>query len=79
MRKIPKQEKTAMKLNLEAINKLRMDFISPQTVTYSPMQLHSPHGPNGSPRFPEEKVAKEHLCWLQNLSQTLKNAEETQN
>ena len=56
-----------------------MAFISPQTVKYSLMQLHFPQGPNGSPSFPEEKVAEEHLCWLYNLSQNLHNSHNTQN
>ena len=76
---MPKHEKPVVKLNSEDINKLKMAFVSPQTVKYNPIQLHFPHGPDGSPSFPEEKEAEEHLCWLWNLSQTLQNAQNTQN
>ena len=55
---MPKQAKPAVKLNSEDRNKLKIAFVSPQTVKYSPIQLHFPHGPHGSPRFPEEKVAE---------------------
>ena len=79
VRKRPKQAKPAMKMNSKGRNKLRMTFISSKIVKCSPMQLHFPHGPNGSPRFPKEIVAEEHLCWLCNLSQTLQNAQNTQN
>ena len=61
MRKITKQEKPAVKLNSKDINKIIMAFISPKTVKYSPMQLHFPHGLDGSPSFHEEKIAEEHL------------------
>ena len=54
MRKIPKQENHAMKLNSEDRNKLKMAFVSPQIVKYSPIQLHFPDGPDGSPNFPED-------------------------
>ena len=61
---MPKKEKIAVKLNSEDINKLKMAFVSPQTVKYSPIQLHVNDGPDGSPSFPEEKVAEEYLCSL---------------
>ena len=69
-----KHAEIAVKMNSKDKNKLSMAFISPQTVKCSPMQLHFPHGPDGSPSFPEAKVAEEHLCWIFNLSQTLQNA-----
>ena len=75
----PKQAETDVKMNSEDRNKLSMAFISPQTVKCSPMQLHFPHGPNGSTSFPEAKIAEKHLCWLCNLSQWLQNAQNTQN
>ena len=56
-----------------------MAFVSPQIVKYNPIQLHLPYGPRGSFLFPEAKMAEEHLCSLCGLSQTLQNAEETQN
>ena len=79
MRKRPKQEKLAVKLNSEDRNKLKMAFVSPQTMKYNPIQLHFPDGPSGSPSFPEEKMAEEHLRSLYNLSQTLQNANNSQN
>ena len=62
MRNMPKQAETTMKLNSEDKNKLKMTFVSPQTVNYSLIQLHFPHGPHGSPSFHEAKMAEEHLC-----------------
>ena len=56
MRKIPKQEKIAVKLNSKDRNKLKMAFFSPQTMNNSPIQLHFPNGPDGSPSFPEAKM-----------------------
>ena len=64
VRKKPKQAETAVKMNLEDRNKLSMAFTSPQTVKCSPMQLHFPHGLDGSPSFPEEKMAEKDLFWL---------------
>ena len=58
---MPKRAKKTVKLNSEDRNKLRMAFISPQTVKCSPMQLHFPHGPDGSPSLPEEKMAEERI------------------
>ena len=55
VRKKPKQAKKTVEMNSEDRNKLSMAFISPQTVKCSPMPLHFPHGPDGSPSFPEEK------------------------
>ena len=55
---MPKQAKPAVKLNSKDRNKLNMAFVSPQTVKYSPIQLHFPDGPYGSPSFPKEKVAE---------------------
>ena len=68
-----------MNLTSEDRNKLKMAFVSSQTMKYNPIQLHLPDGPSGSFLFPEEKMAEEHLCLLCNLSQTLQNAQETQN
>jgi len=51
----PKQAETVVEMNSEDRNKLSTNFISPETENCSPMQLHFPHGPNGSPSFPEEK------------------------
>ena len=79
VRKRPKNTKPAVKMNSEGINKLRMTLLSPKTVKCSPMQLHFPHGPDGSPSFSEEKMAERHLCWLWNLSQWLQNAQNTKN
>ena len=76
---MPKQEKPAMKLTSEDRNKLKMAFVSPQTVKYNPIQLHLPDGPGGPFLFSEAKMAEEHLCSLCNLSQTLQNSQETQN
>ena len=50
---MPKHEKPVVKLNSEDINKLKMAFVSPKIVKYSPIQLHFPDGPGGSPSFPE--------------------------
>ena len=47
VRKGPKQEKPVVKLTSEYRNKLKMAFVSPQTVKYSPKQLHFPNGPDG--------------------------------
>ena len=58
-----KVEKT-MKLISKDRNKLKMAFVSPQTVKYSPIQLHFPDGPSGSPSFPEAKMNEEHLFSL---------------
>ena len=74
VRKKPKQAETAVKMNSKDRNKLIMAFISPQIVKCSPMQLHFPHGPDGSPSFPETKMAEKHLCWLCNLFHWLQNA-----
>ena len=76
---MPKQEKKAVNLTSEDKNKLKMAFVSPQTMKYNPIQLHLPDGPGGSFLLSEEKMAEEHLCSLCNLSQTLLNAEESQN
>ena len=76
---MPKQEKSAMKLNSEVKIKLKMAFVSPQIVKYSPIQLHFPDGPSGSPSFPEAKMAIEHIFSLFNLSQTLHNDHNTKN
>ena len=62
--KKPKKAEKIVEMNSKDRNKLSMAFISPQTVKCSHMQLHFPHGPDGSPRFPEEKMAEKHLCWL---------------
>ena len=53
----PKKAEKVVKMNSEDKNELIMAFISPQTVKCSPMQLHFPHGPTGSPSFPEAKMA----------------------
>ena len=58
MRNMPKQEKPATKLTSEDINKLKMAFVSLQTVKYNPIQLHLPDGPRGPFLFLEEKMAK---------------------
>ena len=79
VRNKPKEAKKAMKMNSEDINKLSMAFISPQTMKCSLMQLHFPHGPNGSPSFPEAKMVEKHLCWLYNLFPWLQNSQNTQN
>ena len=42
-------------MNSEDRNKLSMAFISPQTMKCSPIQLHFPHGLDGSPNLPKEK------------------------
>ena len=76
---MPKQEKKAMNLNLEDRNKLKIAFVSPQTVKYNPIQLHLPDGPDGSFLLLEAKMAEEHLFSLCNLSQTLHKVEESQN
>ena len=49
---MPKHAKPAMKLNLEDRIKLKMVFVSPQTVKYIPIQLHLPDGPSVSFLFP---------------------------
>ena len=51
-------------MNSKDINKLRMTFISPKTVKYSPVHIHFPHGPNGSLSFPEEKAVEKNLFGL---------------
>ena len=79
VRKRPKNTKPAAQMNSEGINKLRMTFISPKTVKCSPMQLHFPQGPYGSPSFFEVKLAKRHLCWLFNLFQWLQIAQNSRN
>ena len=56
-----KQSKQAVNLTSEDINKLKMAFVSPQTVKYNPIQLHLPDGPF---LFPKEKMAEKHLCSL---------------
>ena len=76
---MPKQEKPAVKMTSEDRNKLKMAFVSPQTVKYSPIQLHFPDGDGGSPSFHDAKMAEEHLCLLCHLSKTLNNAQNTQN
>ena len=68
-----------MNLTSEDRNKLKMAFVSPQTVKYNPIQLHLPDGPDVPFLFPEAKMADEHLFSLYNLSQTLQNAPKTQN
>ena len=55
---MPKKAKEAVNLTSEDKNKLKMAFVSPQTVKYNPIQLHFPYGPSGSPSFPEEKMAE---------------------
>ena len=61
VRNMPKQEKPTVKLTSEERNKLKMAFVSPQTVKYNPIQLHLPDGPSGSFLFPNAKMAEEHL------------------
>ena len=53
----PKNTKIAVKMNSECRKKLRMTLVSPKTVKCSPMQLHFPHGADGSPSFSEVKNA----------------------
>ena len=79
MKNKPKQAETAVEMNSEDQNKLSMAFISPKTMKCSPMQLHFPHGPYGSPSFLEAKMAERHLYWLCNLFQWLQNAHNSQN
>ena len=68
-----------MNLTSEDRNKLKVAFVSPQTVKYNPIQLHLPDDTRGPFLFPEEKMAEEHLFSLLSLFQTLHNAQETQN
>ena len=53
---MPKNEKKAVNLTSEDKNKLKMAFVSPQTVKYNPIHLHLPDGPGGPFLFPEEKM-----------------------
>lgn len=76
---MPKQAKQATNLTSEDRNKLKMAFVSPQTMKYNPIQPHLLDGPGGPFLFPQAKMAEEHLCSLCNLSQTLQNAKESQN
>ena len=61
---MPKYAKKAMNLTSKDKNKLKMAFVSPQTVKYNPIQPHLPDGPDGYFLFPKEKMAEEHLCSL---------------
>ena len=61
---MPKKAKQVVNLTLEDRNKLKMAFVSPQTMKYNPKQLHLPDGPSGSFLFPEAKMAEEHLRFL---------------
>ena len=58
---MPKKAKQAVNLHSEDRKKLKMSFVSPQTVKYNPIQLHLPNGPF---LFPKEKMAEEHLFLL---------------
>lgn len=76
---MPKHTKTTVKMNSKHRKKIIMTLISPKIVKCSPMQLHFPQGPDGSPSFSEVKMAERHLIWLCSLFQWLHNAENTRN
>lgn len=55
---MPKQEKEAVKMTSEDINKLEMAFVSPQIGKYNLIELHLPDGLIGSFLFSKEKMAQ---------------------
>ena len=61
VRKRPKQTKPVVEMDSKYKNKLRMTLISPKIVKCSPMQLHFPQGPDGSPSLYEVKMAEINL------------------
>ena len=55
---MPKQEKKAVNLTSKDRNKIKMAFVSPQTVKYNPIQLHLPDGPGVPFLFHETKIVE---------------------